>query len=227
MSLAAQASPAFAVSHIGLCVADLERSQRFYTEGLGFQAAHRLAGGNDLAGAAEVSPPIEMWSQFLVKGDTRLELMAWPKPGVCGQPSTARNHLGFTHLSFAVEDLEAAVAHLVSLGATLVDGSQYEAASGMRLVFLADPDGTRLELTAAVDNAHAISPSRTTSGQCPRRPSRGEGADEADDCTRSPSCFGPAGSTWAPVPTARAFAGPLIPPYQRSGAGASRRRGRS
>ena len=57
------------------------------------------------------------------------------------------NALGLTHLSFRVEDLEAVTARLVALGGrvledTRVDNPRY----GASVLFLVDPDGTRIEL---------------------------------------------------------------------------------
>ncbi|MEU9025835.1 VOC family protein [Actinomadura sp. NPDC048394] len=48
------ASGVVAVSHIGLCVSDFDRSLRFYTEGLGFEIAEGWDIGDSLAQLATV-----------------------------------------------------------------------------------------------------------------------------------------------------------------------------
>jgi catechol 2,3-dioxygenase-like lactoylglutathione lyase family enzyme len=139
------------MGHVGLCVSDLDRSLRFYTEGLGFEVQERRPGGDVFAALAEVEPPVQLLAQFVVKDSTRLELLAWPQPGVHGKPSQTRNQLGLTHLCFQVDDIEAVETRLVALGGTLMeetrtklrDGSEFD---GSEFVVVQDPDGTRIEL---------------------------------------------------------------------------------
>ena len=80
-----------------------------------------------------------------------IELLYYTSPAVTGQPSRHRNQLGITHLSFYVEDLETAAAQVVASGGTLLPDTHYGSAdpTGVKLVFLADPDGTRVELMQA------------------------------------------------------------------------------
>ena len=65
-----------------------------------------------------------------------------------GQPSTRRNHLGLTHLSFIVEDVDAAAMELEQYGGTIIEGTRsgQDEPRSVQIVFLADPDGTRVEL---------------------------------------------------------------------------------
>ena len=81
------------MGHVGLCVSDLDRSLRFYSDGLGFEVQERIPGGDQLGALAEVEPPVDMVAQFVAKDGTRLELLAWAKPGVRGQPSETRNQI--------------------------------------------------------------------------------------------------------------------------------------
>ena len=134
----------FAPSHVGICVSDLERSMRFYCDGLGFTAAERHEVGSELGHVLEVPGEVKLTSPFLRKDGLSLELLHYDSPGVTGTPSQHRNQLGFTHLSFVVEDVDAAIAHLVAHGGTLLPETRFDL--GIGLVFLADPDGTRVEL---------------------------------------------------------------------------------
>ena len=141
-------STTYRPSHVGLCVTDLERSRRFYCDGLGFE----LAEGYDLEDATvpgldkalEVPSPVVLRSQMITNGDMKIELLHYSSPGVDGTPSSRRNQLGLTHLSFWVADVDAAAARLAELGGKILPSTRQ--APGVELVFLTDPDGTRVEL---------------------------------------------------------------------------------
>lgn len=141
---------AFAPSHLGLCVASLERSLRFYCDGLGFEKGESFAIGNEYRAALEVEGEVELASQFVRRGALAIELLAYRSPGAIGAPSTRRNQLGFTHLSFEVPDVDAAARRLVACGGRLLPGTRTGAGdpSAVQIVFLADPDGARIELIA-------------------------------------------------------------------------------
>lgn len=141
------------VSHIGLCVSDLDRSMRVYCEGLGFEPAERYDIGDEVAHTLEVPTGVELVSQMIVREGFKIELLGWTSPAVEGTPSTKRNQLGITHLSFTVDEITPVEARLVELGCTVLESTR--TAIGFpggrtELLFLADPDGTRLELMAFV-----------------------------------------------------------------------------
>lgn len=146
---ASDGKPAPRWSHVGVCVADLERSLRFYCEGLGFRPAERYELDDTavpgLAGALEVGAPVELVSQMITAGDCRIELLGWRTPSPGGVASASRGQLGLTHLTFVVGDVDEVADRLVGLGGTLLPGTDTDLGV-TRLLFLADPDGTRIEL---------------------------------------------------------------------------------
>lgn len=133
----------FAQSHIGLCVSDLERSLVFYRDGLGFEEGPGFEIDYPIS---EMSGDVRLTSQFLHSGDLRVELLHFDRPTAFGVPSASRNQLGLTHFSFSVDDIDAAAAHLVRHGGTIVEGTRSTPADRVHIIFLADPDGTRVEL---------------------------------------------------------------------------------
>jgi catechol 2,3-dioxygenase-like lactoylglutathione lyase family enzyme len=147
----------FTPSHLGLCVENLERSLRFYCDGLGFEKAEGFAIGNEYRAALEVEGEVVLTSQFIRRGTLAIELLAYRSPGAIGVPSTRRNQLGFTHLSFIVPDVDAATRSLVACGGRLVSGTRTGAGdrNAMQIVFLADPDGVRIELMAQPESPAA------------------------------------------------------------------------
>lgn len=135
-------------SHLGLCVTDLARAERFWCDGLGFERAERyeltdtIAPG--LAEALEVPAPVDLVSQMIVLGEMKIELLDYRTPAVEGTPSATRRQLGLTHLSFWVDDVDAAAQRLVQFGGTILPTTRTN--PGIAIQFLADPDGTRVEL---------------------------------------------------------------------------------
>ena len=145
-----EAIPVVRPSHLGLCVSNLDESLRFYCDGLGFTPAGtfeltsvELAG---LDGSLEVDGPAVLTSQFITLGDLKIELLAFRDPPPHGQPSLVRNQRGLTHLSFLVDDVDTAAERLTEYGGAIVDGTRSK--PGIDIVFLADPDGVRVELMA-------------------------------------------------------------------------------
>jgi glyoxylase I family protein len=138
----------FSYSHSGICVRDLERSLRFWCDGLGFEKAEVFPVGADFGPSLEVDGEVAVTSQFIRKGPIAIELLDYQSPGVFGSPSTNRNQLGLTHLSFVVDDVEAAAAHLVACGGTVLEDTWFGKGdpTTIQILFLADPDGVRVEL---------------------------------------------------------------------------------
>ena len=145
----------FTPSHLGHCVENLERSLRFYCDGLGFEKGPTFAIGNECRAALEMEGEVELVSQFIRRGTLAIELLAYRSPGAVGQPSTRRNQRGFTHLSFVVADVDAAARSLVACGGRLLPATRTGAGDpkAVQIVFLADPDGARIEL---MSNAQPI-----------------------------------------------------------------------
>jgi catechol 2,3-dioxygenase-like lactoylglutathione lyase family enzyme len=139
--------PAF--SHFGICVSDLERSLRFYCEGLGFDVAESHAIGAEFAQLMDL-PEVSVTSQFIRRGTTAIELLAFSEPAPFGDGQRrAVNQLGLTHLSFRVTDLPATAARLVELGGAVVESSRTTIDFGgvpLEFVYCTDPDGVRVEL---------------------------------------------------------------------------------
>ena len=135
----------FTPSHFGLCVRALAPSLRFWCDGLGFTAAERFEVGDEFAGALEVEGRVACVSQFIRKDALAIELLCYASPGAVGAASARRNQLGLTHFSLTVDDLGAAVQHLVSCGGKLLPATHAEN-DAVELMFVEDPDGVRVEL---------------------------------------------------------------------------------
>ncbi len=139
--------PAF--SHFGICVSDLEVSLAFYCGALGFEKAESHEIGSEFAALMDL-PDVAVTSQFIRRGPTAIELLAFREPGPFGeQTRRAVNQLGLTHLSFRVDDLPATAARVVEFGGSIVESSRTTidlGAAALEFLYCTDPDGVRVEL---------------------------------------------------------------------------------
>lgn len=113
-------------------VDDLERAIRFYTEGLGLRLGRRLK--TDWVELLGAGSPIDL---LVNPAGSR------PLPGQA-LTRTYERHWTPVHLDFVVEDIDAAVRRLQSLGATLE--SPVADKPWGRIAGLADPFGHGLDL---------------------------------------------------------------------------------
>jgi lactoylglutathione lyase len=136
-------------SHFGVCVSDLDRSLRFYCDALGFEKAESHVIGQEFARLMDL-PDVAVTSQFIRKGATAIELLAFTEPAPFGNGERrAVNQLGLTHLSFRVGDVEATAAKVVEMGGAIVEASRTTIDFGgtpLQFVYCTDPDGVRIEL---------------------------------------------------------------------------------
>ncbi len=136
------------LSHIGICVSNLQRSLVFYRDGLGFRECSKL----DVSGAPVDTllqlPGTQLQALYLERDGTRIELMHFSEPGHVGDGSPrAMNALGLTHLSLRVAELDTTVADLTRAGGrvlneTRIENPEFRASA----IFVSDPDGLRIEL---------------------------------------------------------------------------------
>ncbi len=137
------------LSHIGICVADLERSRRFYQDLLGFEERSRLDVAGEPTDRLLGLSGVKLRALYLERDGTRIELLSYDAPGTVGEPEARpMNGLGLTHLSLRVDDLDALVPTLEAAGGRVLADSRVEMGP-VKCVFLVDPDGTRLELIEA------------------------------------------------------------------------------
>ena len=139
--------PAF--SHFGICVSDLDVSLAFYCKALGFEKAESHEIGSDFAALMDL-PDVKVTSQFIRRGPTAIELLAFEEPSPFGeQTRRAVNQLGLTHLSFRVDDVATAAARIVEFGGSIVESSRTTIDLGgtaLQFLYCTDPDGVRVEL---------------------------------------------------------------------------------
>lgn len=100
-------------NHVGLCVADRERSRRFYEGLFGFQFWWEVDPPDDATGRLlQVDKPLSVHATYLVRDGFVLELIDYSQRQVHAGPQRVMDEVGLTHISLSVSDL-AAVLQLV------------------------------------------------------------------------------------------------------------------
>jgi glyoxylase I family protein len=141
------------VSHIGVCVSDLERSVRFYCDILGFVRSSTMPDvhveGEPTDSLLQLRD-VKLHAVYLERDGFRLELLHYASPRSSAKaPQRAMNDLGFTHLSVRVADVEATLAKLEAAGVA-IDRDTVIQVSGLTVAaFVRDPDGLGVELVIA------------------------------------------------------------------------------
>jgi len=146
------------LSHIGICVSELERSVRFYRDVLGFEELSRLQVKGPEAERLLNIDGGELQAAYLQRDGTRIELLYYPVVGHEGR-ATPRpmNRLGFTHFSLRVADLDSVITAVEQGGgSTLTETRVDNETWGSKVVFVTDPDGLRIELLQAPGDPNAL-----------------------------------------------------------------------
>ena len=135
------------VSHLGICVSDLERSVAFYREGLGFQTVHELHVEGEPSDTLLQLRDVRLRAIYLERDGLRIELLHYEAPRSPPRaPVRSMNDLGFTHLSLIVADIEASLPALEAAGATIEHATQIRIGDRTVAIMVRDPDGLLLEL---------------------------------------------------------------------------------
>lgn len=129
-----------ALDHVGLSVADLEAQTEWYSRALGLEPLE--PGG---------IPSINLRVVFLVSADRSwaLELLHRPgsQPGLraASAPEAVLTQ-GYGHICLRVSDVDATYRQLLAEGASPVMPPGASPVSGVRLAFVADPEGNLIEM---------------------------------------------------------------------------------
>lgn len=136
----------FSAVGLAFIVRDMEKSTRFYCDGLGFIQGDTAERGDEVAPYLELET-VKLRIRYLGRADARIELVELANPGVIGgKARRPGNTVGPYMLSFQCEDPRASAARLVELGGTFVLEGKAGAQKNHDMVIVTDPDGFRIEL---------------------------------------------------------------------------------
>ncbi|PKQ38356.1 MAG: hypothetical protein CVT59_03810 [Actinobacteria bacterium HGW-Actinobacteria-1] len=120
--------------HVGIVVSNLDRSTAFY-RALGFEITSEIPFED---GAKAI--------RFMRCGSLHVELF-WYAETFPAPPSAGSAQLGFRHLAFLVDDVNATLGELKAAGIVPAGVESRDVSAGFRIAFFEDPDGLEIELT--------------------------------------------------------------------------------
>lgn len=126
--------------HVGLSVADLDAQADWYAAALGLE---KLEPGG--------IPAVGLRVVFLVDPDEKWALELLNRPGSQPKPraASAPEHVlsqGYGHICLRVADVDALYDRLIAAGATSIMEPGESPVSGVRMAFVADPEGNFIEM---------------------------------------------------------------------------------
>jgi lactoylglutathione lyase len=128
------------LDHVGVNVADLAKAETWYCAAFGLEREIALR-----IDAVDLDIVMLRHAQY----GHRVELLHRPggQPGLrAASPAEAALSEGYGHIAFGVPDLDGTHSRLLSHGAREVMPPQPAPEPGVRMSFLADPEGNLIEL---------------------------------------------------------------------------------
>ena len=136
-----------ATRHTGLVVRDLEAALAFY-EALGLRLWRReVETGAFIESVVGIAGVRVEWAKLKVPDDSLVELLQYHSHPQHQEVRPAEsNQLGCSHISFTVDDLDAACHLVCDLGGSTVNPPQTNGEKTARVAYCHDLDGILLEL---------------------------------------------------------------------------------
>jgi len=141
------------LSHRGICVSDLERSDAFYRQALDFAEYqdHGVVEGPDMDKTMQL-PGVRVRAKMLRHPDGPvIELLYFITPEATGSRERRSTlQYGLLHLSFYVDDIDVAARRIADAGGRVLEKTRaHYAGNNTTMLYCTDPDGVRIELMQA------------------------------------------------------------------------------
>lgn len=130
--------------HTGITVRDMEAALTFWQGAMGFELLYRERFAGELPSNITGVPGADLEIAMLSGAGHKIELLHYFAPEGRDHVRPRACDTGSVHLAFAVDDLDAAIAHVAASGFKAA-GIPQTIPGGPRLVYLQDPDGTTIE----------------------------------------------------------------------------------
>lgn len=144
-------------AHVGLTVPDLDEATQFFVEGLGAKVSYTtFVPGDEPREGTETEQQLDMPPGSALVGQRFLQIGTGPGIELFQaraehqQPAASLTDIGWEHLAFYADDIEATLASLVAAGGRAVSevhgNSTYEDTPGNGSVYVRAPWGSLIEL---------------------------------------------------------------------------------
>jgi methylmalonyl-CoA/ethylmalonyl-CoA epimerase len=118
------------IEHLGIAVKDLAASEQIFTDLLGAAPYKR-----------EEVPSEHVITSFFMIGESKIELLQATSEASAIHGFIEKKGEGIHHIAFAVDNLEAEIERLTSLGYRMIHDKPKEGADGKMIAFM-HPSGT-------------------------------------------------------------------------------------
>ncbi len=140
-----------AIRHVGLVVADLEKSLKFWCDTMGFVVSRQMEESGPHIDAIMGLKDVRVTTAKLAAPDGNLlELLCFhshpDKPQWEGKPYST----GFTHIALTVQDLDETLRRLKLVGATVPEEPQLSPDGQVKVIYASGPEGVLLELVEVI-----------------------------------------------------------------------------
>ncbi len=130
------------INHIGIAVQSLDVTLPFYRDSLGMP----------FHGTEEV-PEQKVKVAMLGIGEAKIELLEPTSPDSPIAKFLEKSGPGIHHIAYEVDDIEAAIAHMLQQGARMIDEQPRNGAHGTRIAFV-HPKSSNGVLTELCQSGH-------------------------------------------------------------------------
>lgn len=140
-----------AIRHVGLVVADLEKSLKFWCDTMGFVVSRQMEESGPHIDAMMGLNDVRVTTAKLAAPDGNLlELLYFhshpDKQHWEGKPYST----GFTHIALTVQDLEETLRRLKLVGASVPAEPQLSPDGQVKVIYASGPEGVLLELVEVI-----------------------------------------------------------------------------
>ena len=134
--------------HVNVVVSDTERAKAFYTEVLGLTVAEEVEAAEDELSRGLGVPDAKLRATFLnlPNSTTQIEMIEYLAPDAAPlTPGLSANRVGYGHVAFQVDDIDAEYERISAHGVTWVS-TPVTLEGGLRFCWFNDPDGNTVEI---------------------------------------------------------------------------------
>ena len=139
-----------AIRHVGLVVADLEKSLKFWCETMGFVVSRQMEESGPHIDAMMGLKDVRVTTAKLAAPDGNLLELLCFHSHPDKQRWEGRPYSGFTHIALTVKDLKETLHRLKLVGTSVPAEPQLSPDGQVKVIYASGPEGVLLELVEVI-----------------------------------------------------------------------------